>query len=118
MSFNLLARPSGVPRPGTTTVVLMRGDTEVVAWALGDDASIDLSLIDQLARLQVAARRMGCWITLRQPSGRLCELLGLVGLTDVLTGGCGLVVQVGGEAEGGEQVLGVEETVEPGDPVA
>lgn len=96
----------------------MRGDTEVATWALGDEACVDLSLIDQLARLQVAARGMGCWITLRQPSGRLCELLDLVGLTDVLTGRCGLVVQVGGEAEGGEQVSGVEEAVEPGDSVA
>jgi hypothetical protein len=118
MSLTMAARPSGVPRPGTTKVVLMRGDTEVATWALGDDAPIDLSLVDQLARLQLAARRMGCWITLRQPSGPLCELLDLVGLADVLTGGCELVVEVGREAEGGEQVLGVEEAVEPGDPVA
>ncbi len=98
-------------------MVLIRGDTEIARWALAETAT-DLSLVDQLARLQLTAQRMGCWIRLDEAPRPLCELVDLVGLTEVLRPGWGLVVQVCGETEGGEQMSGVEEAVEPGDPVA
>jgi hypothetical protein len=118
MSFGAGARRSDVPlRPTKTTVVLVCGDAEVASWPLGGGTRCDVSLIDELARLQLAARRLGCSIRLREPCGQLWELLDLAGLTDVVTSAGGLVVEVGGETEGGEEV-GVEEGVEPGDPVA
>jgi hypothetical protein len=118
MSLSAPHRPSDVPRqPATTTVVLMRGDEEVAEWTVACDGPPDLAVIDQLARWQLAARRLGCTIRLRRPSRQLGELLDLSGLAEVVACVGGLVVEVGGEAEGAEEV-GVEEAVEPGDPVA
>jgi hypothetical protein len=97
-------------------VVLVHGDTDVASWPLAT-ARVDLPVIDGLARLQLAARRLGYSIQLRDPSGRLCELLDLTGLGQVVMTAAGLVVEVAGEPEGGEQ-LGVEEGVEPGDPLS
>ena len=68
----------------------------------------DLGLVDALARLKLVARRLGCSMRVCDPSVELAELLDLVGLN--------LDLEVVGEAEGGEQV-GVEEVVEPGDPI-
>jgi hypothetical protein len=69
----------------------------------------DLALMDALARLQLAARRLGWSIRLRNPTEELCLLLDLVGLVGVLP------LETGGETEGGEQ-LGIEEVVQPRDP--
>ena len=70
-----------------------------------------MALVDALARLQLAARRLGCSVRLRGACAELTELLELVGLD------AELVVEVVGETEGGEEI-GVEEGVEAGDPVA
>ena len=88
-------------------LVLVRGDAELGSWPLVMKGRLDLSVVDELARLQVAAHRVGCAIRLRYISAELWELLDLVGLG----------VEVGGEAEGGEQV-DVEEVVMPDNPVA
>jgi hypothetical protein len=74
-----------------------------------DTPSPTLALVDLLAKLQLATRRLGGSLVLRDPCDALCELLELVGLASVLP------VEVRGETEGGEQ-LGVEEVVQPGDP--
>jgi hypothetical protein len=95
-------------------VVFMVGDAELARWPLLRRGRPGLALVDELARLQLTARRLGCEIQLRDACDELCELLELAGLTGVVTG-CELR-QVGGEAEGGEQ-LGVHEGVEPGDAV-
>jgi hypothetical protein len=47
----------------------------------------DLELVDELARLHLAAIRMGCGIQLRQPSPSLLALLDLVGLGAVVVEG-------------------------------
>ncbi len=73
-----------------------------------------MSVVDALARLQLAARRLGCAIRLRDASCPLTELLDLAGLCGEV---CGLVVEVGRQAEHGEQV-GVEEVVVADDPLA
>ena len=86
-----------------TVVVFVRGETEVASWLV---AGSGLAVVDELARLELAARRHGCMIRLRDPCVALVELLGLVGLRQVL-----------GEAEVREQ-RGVEEVVVPDDPVA
>ena len=88
-------------------VVLARGGTEVASWPLLLDGGPDLEVVDELARLQLAARRLGCSIRLRDLGEELSQLLDLVGLR----------VEVAGEAECGEEV-GVEEVVMPDDPVA
>ncbi|WP_244181705.1 MULTISPECIES: STAS domain-containing protein [Streptomyces] len=65
-----------------------------------------LGAVDLLARLQLAARRAGGRIRLRDADPALHALLDLVGLR----------FEVEGEAEQREPALGVEEAVEPGDP--
>jgi hypothetical protein len=74
----------------------------------------DLAFVDDLARLQLAARRLGCSICVRDASPELIDLLELVGLLDVL--GCGPrnALQPSGQAEGGEE-RGVDEVVVPDD---
>ncbi|MDT9699979.1 STAS domain-containing protein [Streptomyces sp. P17] len=65
-----------------------------------------LGAVDLLARLQLAARRRGGRIRLRDPDPALLALLDLVGLR----------FEVEGQPEQREPALGVEEAVEPGDP--
>jgi hypothetical protein len=74
-------------------------------------AAPDLGMIDALARLQVAARRTGWTIRLRVACPEVRGLIELVGLADALA------LEPLGQTEDGEQ-LGVEEVVEPGDPIA
>ncbi len=96
------------------TVVLVDGDAEVLSWPLGWSGPADLALVDRLARLELAARRAGLSVRLRDACPELCELLELCGLDGLLPG---TGRQVRGQAEGGEQP-GVEEVVVPDDPVA
>ena len=87
-------------------VVLVRDDAEVASWPLAACGRLDLAVVDELARLQLTARRLGLSIRLRDACVELTELLDLVGLR----------VEVGGEPERREQV-GVEEVVVADDPV-
>jgi hypothetical protein len=98
-------------------VVLVCRDVEVASWLVAGLDRPDLAVVDELARLQLAARRLGCSIRLRAAGTEVCELLDLVGLGELAPGAAGLCQQASGEAEGGEQV-GVEEIVMPDDPVA
>ncbi|NUQ99592.1 MAG: STAS domain-containing protein [Streptomyces sp.] len=65
-----------------------------------------LGAVDLLARLELAARRSGGRIRLRDPAPSLHALLDLVGLR----------FEVEGQAEQREPALRVEEEVEPGEP--
>ena len=106
-------RPTRVLRRDTAAlVVVARGHVEVASWPLATTGRPDLSLVDGLARLQLAARRLGYSIFLRGACDDLVALLDLVGLAAVVLG-----VEVGGEPEGREQG-GVDEVVEPDDPPA
>ena len=96
-------------------VVLISGDATTVCGGLAPDDRLDLTVINELARLQLAARRLGCSIVLRGVGVRLAELLDFAGLTDILPADYGR--EVSGKSEGGEK-SGVEEGMEPGDPVA
>lgn len=87
-------------------VVLVRGGVEVTRWPLSYPNRADLAVVDRLARLQLAAHRVGLHVQLRDAIAELLLLLDLVGLRQVL-----------GEPEGGEEV-GVEEVVMTDDPVA
>jgi len=96
-------------------VVLVCGETELMSWRLDDGVPVDLSVVDHLARLQLAARRVGCSVRLRSPGSELLGLLDLVGLGDVVLE---LPLRkASGEAEGGEEG-GIEEVVVTDDPVA
>ena len=95
-------------------MVLLIDGVEVATWPLAGGGRADLVTVDELARIVLAARRAGCSLRLRDPGGRLWELLELAGLSGVVAG-CAL--QAVGEPEGREEV-GVEEVVVPDDPVA
>ncbi len=99
-------------------VVLARAGVEIVSWPLEVHGPVDLDVVDDLARLQLAARRMGCSIKLRDTCCELTALLGFLGLAKAIGASTSAaVLQVVGEAEGGEEG-GVEEVVVPDDPVA
>jgi hypothetical protein len=70
----------------------------------------DVGTIGALARLELAARRQGKTIRLRNSSNELRELIALAGLDEVLR------VEPRGQAEQREQPLGVEEERELDDP--
>jgi hypothetical protein len=70
----------------------------------------DVHTIDALARLQLAARRLGMEVLLRHASRELQELVDFAGLRDVLR------VEMQGQAEQGEERVGVEEERELDDP--
>jgi hypothetical protein len=63
----------------------------------------DVLTIDSLARLQLAARRLGLEVALRGASPELLDLLDLCGLRSVLR------VEVGRQTEQREEGVGVEE---------
>ncbi len=65
-------------------VVLVRGGRELLLGRVGSGLRCDLDLVDRLARIQLAARRIGGAIVLRHPSTDLTELLALAGLDDLL----------------------------------
>ena len=64
-------------------VFVVHGDAEVAIGQLSCDRP-DLELIDALARLQLAARRLGCSIRLRDVTPDLRRLLDLTGLSECL----------------------------------
>ena len=94
-------------------MVLLQGDEEVARWVLTCADQPDLDLVEEVARLQLAAMRAGCRIWLRHACPDLVGLLELVGLREVVGRPR---LQVVGEAEDLEEV-GVEEVVMPDDPV-
>ncbi|HWC37187.1 MAG TPA: hypothetical protein VG476_01605 [Acidimicrobiales bacterium] len=83
-------------------MILARDDEELAAWPLWWLGRPTLEAVDELARLQLLARSLGCSIQLRNVGAELWELLDFVGLREVLIADCGLRPEVGGEAEGRE----------------
>jgi ABC-type transporter Mla MlaB component len=71
----------------------------------------DLATVEALARLRLTAGRLGHRVRLRGASAGLRGLLALTGLEGALP----LWAEPTGETEEGEEPLGVEEGVEPGD---
>ncbi len=103
-----------VPPDTRAEVVLLCDRAEVARWPLICRHGVDLRVVDDLACLQLEARRQGCAIWLRHVCPELAALLQFVGLADVLKVGR---LEVGWEPEDGEEV-GVEEVMVPDDPVA
>ncbi|MPZ70623.1 MAG: STAS domain-containing protein [Actinobacteria bacterium] len=88
----------------------------VVVCDVGGLIDPDCVAVDAVARLQLAARRRGATVTLLRASNELKELLELIGLENVIRHYETLLVDPLGEPEHREQVLGVEEEIEPDDP--
>ena len=95
---------------------IVRGDSTIILCDLARLADADMATVDALARLALRARRMGCAVTLRDPSTELLELVGLAGLGEVLPCAAVSDVEVIGQAEEREEPLGVEEERDAGDP--
>jgi hypothetical protein len=80
----------------------------VAGWIMERSGDPDLGTVDELARLMLAAARLGGGVVVTERSPRLHELLDLAGLP----------VQMEREPEGGEEPLrvqGGEEEVHGGD---
>jgi hypothetical protein len=88
----------------------------VILCDLAQLAEAHMGTVDALARLALRARRLGCSISLRDPSSELCELLAFAGLGGVLPRSPGSGVEVVREPEQREEPLGVEEERDPTDP--
>ncbi len=91
---------------------LVSAGATLVVCDVGALRPADLGAVDGLARLQLAARRLGCGLRLMRVSSELQQLLGCVGLADVVLG-----VEVRRQAEDREQRVGVEEERELDDPI-
>src|SRR5690242_2934589 len=86
--------------------LLNASGAEVVVCDVAGLGPPGLRAVDLLARLELAARRAGGRIRLRDPDPGLHALLDLVGLR----------FEMEGDTEEGEPALGVQEEVEPGEP--
>ena len=95
---------------------IVRGDSTIILCDLARLADADIATVDALARLALGARRMGCAVTLRDPSTELLELVGLAGLGEVLPCAPASGLEVIGQPEEREEPLGVEEERDAGDP--
>lgn len=110
--------PTDVPRLWAHVRALLHGrGTGEVVCDVGALVDPDASTVDALARLQLAARRHRCRIRLRGECVELRELVGLMGLGEVLPHTVGLLVEPSGQAEEGEQPRRVEEEGDPGDAI-
>jgi ABC-type transporter Mla MlaB component len=72
-------------RASGTVAMVTADDVEVVVCRI-DNARADLSLVDALARLQLAARRRGGSLRVHDASAELIQLLDLVGLSELVSG--------------------------------
>jgi hypothetical protein len=88
------------------TILVVDADTDEVVACLDGRATVEL--VDVLARAQLAARRSGRRLRVRDAGDELRGLLELVGLSGVLG------LEPRREPEVGEQ-LGVEEVMQPRD---
>jgi hypothetical protein len=94
------------------------GDVAALLEATGADVALcdvealpaDAVAIDALARIQLAARRIGRQVVLHHAADDLRDLLGFVGLIGLLG------IEPGGQAEQRKQGVGVEEERELNDP--
>lgn len=109
---------------GTTVVMVVQDGSEVLVERLAPDRAPDLTLVDALMRLQLAARRRGWQVGVRGATDELRGLLELVGLRGVLLldgerdhagRAGGAASERRGQPERREE-LGVDVVVQPADP--
>jgi hypothetical protein len=110
MTFPGPGRPIYMRRDeGEATVAIRHGDTELTSWPLAGSAGPDLTVVDELARLVLTARRAGYTVVLRDPNATLLGLLDLCGLSPTLR------VEMSRQPENLEQPC-IEEVVVADDP--
>ena len=85
---------------------------DVVICDVSSVARPSVATVEVLVRLHLIAHRLGCELWIYGARGRLRDLIALTGLGEVLT----LVGSGEGQPEQREQVLDVEERVDPLDP--
>jgi ABC-type transporter Mla MlaB component len=104
--------PLGLPDlPGLCArlrTLLERSRAPVALCDVDHLVETDLVAIDALARLQLAARRMGCGVRLRDAPEELHGLIAFVGLDGVISS-AELRLEARGQTEQGEEPLRVEE---------
>ena len=93
-------------------------DRMLVVCDVGGIDRPGLEAIDGVARLALAARRLGCGVRLENASPELRDLVAFVGLADVLPCSIASAVESGRQAEQREEPGGVEEERDPANPVA
>ena len=86
MSFAVAGPIARADLPGLCARVRRLLENSDADLALCDVSHVaaDAVTVDALARLQLAARRHGCRVVLRHSSSELRQLVGLMGLGDVL----------------------------------
>ena len=87
LTFEVTGPISRDDLPGLCARVCTLLDHDRAHVAFCDVATVepDAVTVDALAQLQLAAQRKGCTIRLRNASQDLMELVGFMGLRDVLT---------------------------------
>jgi ABC-type transporter Mla MlaB component len=85
MSHPPARRRTGVAQETNAVVVLSQHGEEVARWPLASLRRPDLAAIDDLARVRLAARRLGCSIVVLDACAELRALLDLVGLDAVVS---------------------------------
>jgi ABC-type transporter Mla MlaB component len=86
ISFAIAAPLARDDLPGLCRRVcaLLEQSAATVAFCDVDGIAADATAVDALARLQLAARRRGAQINLRQASPQLVALIDFMGLADVV----------------------------------
>jgi ABC-type transporter Mla MlaB component len=76
--------PADLPGLCERICALLEKSAAGVAYCDVSSVEPDAVTVDALARLQLAAQRRGCQVRLRNASDELVELVGFMGLRDVL----------------------------------
>jgi ABC-type transporter Mla MlaB component len=110
-----LGRPDLPGLCGRLRTLLERSRAHVALCDVDHLVEPDLVTIDALARLQLAARRMGCGVRLRDAPEELHGLIAFVGLDGVISS-AELRLEARRQTEQREEPLRVEEERELDDP--
>jgi hypothetical protein len=84
MSRGLGRRRTGVAPDTDAVVVLSQHGEEIARWPLASLRRPDLAVVDDLARVRLAALRLGCSLVVLDACAELRALLDLVGLDAVV----------------------------------
>ena len=95
---------------------LQASTTKRVDCDVGAVADADVVAVEAIARMQLAARRLGGSVRFQRLSDEMVELLALVGLDNVLLADFDGTGELPGETEQGKQRGGIEERVDLADP--
>jgi anti-anti-sigma regulatory factor len=96
--------------------LLQASDAKLILCDVGAVVDPDVAAVEALARLQVATRRLGRRMHVRNASPDFEALLAFMGLGEVLPVRADLRLEVGRQPEEREERLGVEEERELADP--